>query len=56
MRRDMRVKRWIDAIGAMMSLIGLGGIAGAAEGQGNLIVAITVFCIGFGVVLWGYQR
>lgn len=56
MRRDLKAKKWIDAFGSMASLIGLGGIAGAAEGQGNLIVAITVFCIGFAIVLWGYQR
>ena len=56
MRRDLKAKKVIDAIGSVASLIGLGGIAGAAEGQGNLVVAIAVFIIGFSIVLWGYQR
>lgn len=56
MRKDLRVKRVIDAVGAMMALVGLGGIAGASEGQGNIVVAVTVFVVGFSIVLWGYQR
>ena len=56
MRKDLRVKKWIDVIGATLSFIGLGGIAGAAEGEGNIVVAVTVFCVGFAIVLWGYQR
>ena len=56
MRRDLKVKKWVDGFGAMAALLGLGGIAGAAEGQGNIVVAITVFVIGFSIVLWGYKR
>ena len=56
MRRDLRVKKWIENIGSMVALIGLGCMGGASEGQGNLIVAITIFIIGFSIVLWSYQR
>ena len=35
MRKDLKAKKWIDALGAVMSLVGLGGMAGAAEGQGR---------------------
>ena len=56
MRKDLMVKKWLDIAGSMMALVGLGGIAGAAEGQGNLMIAILVFGIGFGEVIWSYQR
>ena len=56
MRKDIKAKFWLDAVGAVMSVVGLAGIAGAAEGQGNIIVAITVFSVGFGICLWGYSR
>ena len=56
MRTDLKIKKWIDAAGAVLSLLGLSGIAGAAEGEGNIVVAITVFIVGFSIVLWGLQR
>ena len=56
MRRDLKIKKVVESVASIMALIGLGGIAGAAEGQGNMIIAIGVFVIGFSVVLWGYQR
>lgn len=56
MRRDLKVKKWVENIGAITSLLGLGFIGGAAEGQGNLMLAIGVFIVGFSIVLWGYQR
>ena len=56
MRKDIRARKLMDVVGSMMALIGLGGIAGAAEGEGNLMVAIAVFAIGFAEVLWSYQR
>ena len=39
-----------------MALLGLAGLAGASEGQGSVIVALTVFGIGMLEVLWSYQR
>ena len=56
MRRDIRIKRWIEALGSVMTLIGLGGLGGAAEGQGMPIVAVLTFSIGFAIVLWGYKK
>ena len=56
MRRDLKVKKWVEALGSVMTLIGLGGLGGAAEGQGMPIVAVLTFSIGFAIVLWGYQR
>ena len=56
MRRDLRLKKWIENFGSIVALIGLGSMGGAAEGQGNLIVAIAVFIIGFSIVMWGYQK
>lgn len=56
MRRDLKVKKWIESIGSVVALLGLGFIGGAAEGRGNLLIAIAVFIFGFSVVLWGYQR
>ena len=56
MRRDLKIKKWIEMLGSAMTLIGLGGLGGAAEGQGMPIVAALVFSIGFAIVLWGYRR
>lgn len=56
MRRDLKVKKWIEMVGSAMTLIGLGGLGGASEGHGSFIIAVTVFAVGFGIVLWGYQR
>lgn len=56
MRKDLKVKKWIDALGSAMALIGLGGLGGASEGEGFPIVAVIVFSIGFGICLWGYRR
>ena len=56
MRKDLKAKKWIDVAGAVMAFIGLGGLAGATEGQGSAIVAIVVFSVGFGICLWGYRR
>lgn len=56
MRRDLKVKKWVEALGSVMTLIGLGGLGGAAEGQGMPVVATLTFAIGFAIVLWGYQR
>ena len=56
MRKDLRVKRWLENIGAVMTLVGLGGLGGASEGQGMPIVATLTFAVGFAIVLWGYKR
>lgn len=56
MRKDLKFKKVIDCIGAAMALIGFAGLAGATEGEGNPIIAILVFSIGFGICLWGYER
>ena len=55
-RKDLKVKFVIDSIGVVLTFLGLGGLGGASEGHGSFIVAVTVFAIGFGIVLWGYQR
>ena len=56
MRKDVKIRKIMDVVGSMFALVGLGGIAGAAEGQGNLMIAILVFGIGIGEVIWSYQR
>ena len=56
MRRDIRVKRWIESLGSAMTLLGLGGLGGAADGHGSMIIATAFFVIGFSIVLWGYQK
>lgn len=55
-RRDLKIKSVIDHAGALLALIGLGGIGGASEGHGSLLVALAIFIVGFSIVLWGYQR
>lgn len=55
-RKDLKVKAVIDFIGAAMTLIGLGGLGGATEGEGSFLIALAVFVTGFAIVLWGYQR
>ena len=55
-RNDLKVKKWIDVIGAVLALYGFAGIGCASEGHGNLMVAIGIFAVGFAIVLWGYQR
>jgi len=56
MRKDLKIKKIIDGIGAVMAIVGFAGLAGATEGEGNPIVAILVFSIGFGICLWGHER
>lgn len=55
-RLDLKVRMVLDTLGATMALIGLAGMAGAAEGQGNIVIAIAVFLAGFAEVIWSYQR
>lgn len=56
MRKDLRARILLDVIGATFALVGLGGIAGAAEGQGSFMIAVIVFLIGMAEVAWSYQR
>lgn len=56
MRRDIRIKRWIETAGSVLALVGLGGLGGACEGEGLPIVAVLTFSIGFAICLWGYRR
>lgn len=56
MRKDLKIKKVIDLIGAALAIVGFAGIAGATEGEGNPIIAIVVFAIGFGICLWGHER
>ena len=55
-RRDLRIRMILDCIGSTMALLGLAGLAGACEGEGRFLVALTVFGIGMFEVLWSYQR
>ena len=55
-RKDIRFKNWVYVIGAIMTLLGLGGLGGMAEGEGSAIVAILTFSIGMGCVFWSYER
>ena len=55
-RKDLVVRMVLDCIGSTMALLGLAGIAGASEGEGNFLIALTVFGIGMLEVLWSYQR
>ena len=55
-RRDLKIRMVLDTLGATMALLGLAGMAGAAEGQGNIVIAIAVFLAGFAEVIWSYQR
>jgi hypothetical protein len=55
-RLDLKVRMLLDTLGATMALVGLGGMAGASEGQGNMVLAIAVFLLGFAEVIWSYQR
>ena len=55
-RLDLKVRMVLDTVGATMALLGLAGMAGAAEGQGNIVIAIAVFLAGFAEVIWSYQR
>ncbi len=55
-RKDLKVKMVIDCIGATLTFVGLGGLGGATEGHGSFLIATLTFAIGFGIVLWGYQR
>lgn len=55
-RIDLKVRMVLDSLGAMFSLLGIAGIAGAAEGEGSLTVALVVFIIGLAEVVWSYER
>ena len=41
--------QWLEGIGALMFILGLGGMGSACEGQGSFMVAAVVFAIGFGL-------
>lgn len=56
MRRDLKVRMILDLTGSTMALVGLAGIAGASEGHGSVVVAVTVFAVGMLEVLWSYHR
>jgi len=55
-RRDLKVRMVLDILGATFTWLGIGGLAGAAEGEGKAIVAMIVFLIGVTEVVWSYQR
>lgn len=55
-RRDLKVRMVLDILGATFTWLGIGGLAGASEGEGKLIVALIVFLIGATEVVWSYQR
>ena len=55
-RRDIRFKNWVYVIGSIMTLLGLGGLGGMAEGEGSAIVAILFFSVGLASVIWSYER
>lgn len=56
MRGDLKVKKWIDVVGAVLALVGFAGLSGACEGEGSAIVAMITFSVGFSLCLWGYTR
>lgn len=43
--------QWLEGIGALLFILGLGGMGSACEGQGSFMVAAIVFSIGFGISL-----
>ena len=45
-----------DAIGGIMTIIGLAGMAEAITDHGSFMVAAIVFSVGFTMVLWGYRK
>lgn len=55
-RTDLKIRLLLDSIGAICTLIGIGGLAGAAEGRGGFLAALTVFAIGATEVLWSNFR
>lgn len=52
----IRVKNYISIIGGLAFVLGLAGLAGAAEGEGSFMVAAVVFSIGFGMCLLGFKK
>lgn len=46
----------MNAMGAVMFLVGLGGLAGACEGEGSFLIAAVVFAIGLGISWLGFVR
>lgn len=45
-----------DAIGGIMALLGLSGMAESVTGHGSFLVSMIVFVVGFCLVLWGYRK
>lgn len=45
-----------DIIECTAFLTGIGGLAGACEGQGSFLVSLIVFAIGFGMCLYDMKR
>ena len=46
----------LDAIGGIMTLFGLAGMAEAITEHGSFWVSTIVFVVGFAIVLWGYVK
>ena len=55
-RADLKVRIALDIFGATCSLVGLGGLAGATEGEGKVVVALIIFLVGMVEVAWSYSH
>lgn len=45
-----------DIIECTAFLTGIGGLAGACEGQGSFLISLIVFAVGFGMCLYDMKR
>lgn len=43
-------------VGAILFLVGIGGMAGACEGEGSFFIAAVVFATGLGISCYEFVR
>lgn len=51
-----KVKGVISCTGATLFLIGMGGLAGACDGEGSFLISAIVFAAGIGLCMAGYMK
>ena len=58
MRRSKKKSRFDKCYGWGLALLilGAGGMADAIQGQGSIMIAATIFAVGFGLICASYIR
>lgn len=50
------INKFFMNAGAALFIVGIGGMAGACEGQGSFLVSAIVFSVGFGLAWANFKK